>query len=94
LAIFGPSSILTIAALGLWTRFRDRPWRKAVQAGLVPISVGLVVSSAVIITQTVDHEWIFLAITAASAVAALRLKVHPLWLLAAGAAIGWTGLGQ
>lgn len=94
LAVFGPSSIVTIFALGLWTRFRDRPWRKAVQAGLVPISVGLVVSSAIIITSTVDHGWIFLAITAASAAAALRFKIQPLWLLAAGAAIGWTGFGQ
>lgn len=94
LAIFGPSSILTLFALRLWTRFRDRPWRKAVQAGLVPISIGLVVSSATIITQTVDREWIFVAITVGCAAAALRFKVHPLWLLAAGAAIGWTGLGQ
>ncbi len=94
LAVFGPSSILTIFALRLWTRFKDRPWRKAVQAGLVPISVGLVAASATIITRTVDHAWIFVAITAASAVVALRLKVHPLWLLAAGAAIGWSGLGQ
>jgi chromate transporter len=67
---------------------------EAIQAGLVPISIGLVASSATIITQTVDREWIFVAITAACAAAALRFRIHPLWLLAAGAAIGWTGLGQ
>jgi chromate transporter len=42
LAIFGPSSILAVLALRLWRRFKDKPWRAAVQAGLVPISVGLV----------------------------------------------------
>lgn len=93
-AIFGPSSVVTLIALRLWTRFKDKPWRAAVQAGLVPVSVGLVAASAAIITRSVDHEWIFVAITAVSAAVLLRFKVHPLWMLALGAAIGWTGFGQ
>jgi len=93
-AIFGPSSILTIIALRLWRRFRDKPWRAAVQAGLVPISVGLVAASATVIARTVDHDWIFVAITAASTAVLLRFRVHPLWMLAMGAAVGWTGFGQ
>ncbi len=94
LAIFGPSSVLTLVALRLWRRFRDRPWQAAVQAGLVPVSAGLVAASATIIARTVDHAWIFAAITAISASVLLRSKVHPLWMLALGAAVGWTGLGQ
>ncbi len=93
-AIFGPSSIVTVIVLGLWTRFKDKPWRAAVQAGLVPISVGLVAASAAIITRSVDHEWICVAITAVSAGVLLRFSVHPLWMLALGAAVGWTGFGQ
>ena len=93
-AIFGPSSILTIIALRLWRRFRDKPWRAAVQAGLVPISVGLVAASATVLARTVDHDWIFVAITAASTAVLLRFRVHPLWMLAMGAAVGWTGFGQ
>jgi len=93
-AIFGPSSVLTIIALRLWRRFRDKPWRAAVQAGLVPISVGLVAASATVIARTVDHDWIFVAITAASTAVLLRFRVHPLWMLAMGAAVGWTGFGQ
>jgi chromate transporter len=93
-AIFGPSSVLTIIALRLWRRFRDKPWRAAVQAGLVPISVGLVAASATVIARTVDHDWIFVAITAVSTAVLLRFRVHPLWMLAMGAAVGWTGFGQ
>jgi chromate transporter len=80
--------------LRLWRRFKDKPWRAAVQAGLVPISVGLVAASATIIARTVDRDWIFVAITAASTAALLRFRIHPLWLLALGAAVGWTGFGQ
>jgi chromate transporter len=93
-AIFGPSSVVTVIALHFWRRFKDKPWRAAVQAGLVPISVGLVAASAAIITRAVDHEWIFAAITAVSAAILLRFRVHPLWMLALGAAVGWTGFGQ
>jgi len=34
-AKFGPSSVLTYFVLHLWNRFKDRPWRRIVQAGLV-----------------------------------------------------------
>lgn len=93
-AIFGPSSIVTVIALRLWTRFKDKPWRAPVQAGLVPISIGLVAASASIIARAVDHEWIFVAITAVSTAILLRFRIHPLWILALGAAVGWTGFGQ
>ncbi len=34
-----------------WDRFKDAPWRIAVQAGLVPISVGLIGASAIVLTR-------------------------------------------
>ena len=37
-AMFGPSSVVTGVALRVWERFRHAPWRRAVQAGLVPIT--------------------------------------------------------
>jgi chromate transporter len=93
-AIFGPSSILTAIALRLWRRFKDNPWRRAVQAGLVPVSVGLVAASALLIVRAADRTWILVAISAGVALVATRTRLHPLWLLAAGAVIGWSGLGQ
>ena len=93
-AIFGPSSILTAVALRLWRRFKDNPWRRAVQAGLVPVSVGLVAASALLIVRAADRTWILLAISAGVALVATRTRLHPLWLLAAGAVIGWSGFGQ
>lgn len=92
-AKFGPSSLLTGVVLGLWRRFRDRPWRKLVQAGLVPMTVGLVVASAILIAESTTTGWLTAGITAASALAMLRTKLHPLWLLAGGALLGAVGLG-
>ncbi|MEM5326479.1 chromate transporter [Paraburkholderia sp. JHI2823] len=94
IAKFGPSSLVTIAVLHAWDRFKDRPWRHIAQKGLVPVTAGLVAASAVLIARASDPSWIAWAITGVCAVLALRTKIHPLWLLGAGSLIGLTGFGQ
>lgn len=94
LAKFGPSSLLTGVVLHLWQRFKDRPWRATVQAGLVPMTVGLVAASAALITEASAHAWGLALIAAACALATYKSKVHPLWVLAAGALLGLSGIGQ
>jgi chromate transporter len=94
IAKFGPSSLVTVAAMHAWERFKDRPWRRYIQAGLVPMTAGLVASSAALIAEASDRTWMLGAITAVVAVLAYRTKVHPLWLLAAGSVVGLTGFGQ
>jgi chromate transporter len=94
IAKFGPSSIVTVAAMHAWERFKDRPWRRFIQSGLVPMTAGLVAASAALIAEASDRTWSLGAITAVVAVLAYRTKVHPLWLLAAGSLVGLTGFGQ
>lgn len=93
-AKFGPSSIVTIVALHAWERFKDRPWRRFAQKGLVPVTAGLVTASAVLIAQASDLVWVSWGITAVCAVLAFKTKIHPLWLLGAGSLIGLMGIGQ
>jgi chromate transporter len=93
-AKFGPSSLVTIAAMHVWERFKDRPWRRYVQLGLVPMPAGLVAASAALIARASDTSWILTGSTLAVAALAYRTRIHPLWLLAAGALIGLTGFGQ
>jgi chromate transporter len=93
LATFGPSSILTALVLRVWLRFRDRPWRRIVQQALVPVTVGLVASSAALITIAADSEWSLVAVTVAATAVALLTRLHPLWILAGGAVVGLTGWG-
>jgi len=92
-AKFGPSSIITVIVLGLWERFKDRPWRAAVQAGLFPVTAGLVAASAWLITEASVHDWVLAAVTAAVAAASVFTRVHPLWLLLAGGLAGLIGGG-
>ena len=93
IAKFGPSSLLTALALHGWERFKDRPWRPIVQRGILPITVGLVIASAFVIGRASAGNWTSAAIIAASTLLMTRTRLHPLFVLAAGAVIGLAGVG-
>ncbi len=88
IAKFGPSSLITAFVFTLWQKFKDRPWRKVVQAGLVPVTVGLVSASAAVITVASVTSALLMGIAAASALLSATTKVHPLLVLGSGALIG------
>ncbi len=91
-AKFGPSSVITGVCLHVWDRFRNAPWRQVVQTGLVPVTVGLVASSAVLIAATAAVTPVLIGITAVVAVLSATTRLHPLWLLALGAVAGLLGM--
>jgi chromate transporter len=92
LAKFGPSSVVTLLAMHAWNRFKDRPWRRIAQKGLVPVTAGLVAASALLIARASDESWFAWAITGACALLAIRTRIHPLWLLGGGALAGLVAL--
>ena len=71
LAICAPSSVLTFAIAHVWDRFRDAPLRAAIQRGLAPVTVGLVLASGYVLARTADETLPAYAITAATAALAL-----------------------
>jgi chromate transporter len=91
LAMCGPTAILAFFFARAWDRFKDAPWRRAIQAGLVPISVGLVGASAFVLARAADHNWVAVLITAASAATAYWTRWNPLIVFAFAGAIGLAG---
>jgi chromate transporter len=94
-ATFGltlPSCCLTIAVSSAWYRFRDAPWRRAVQAGLMPVTVGLIMAGAVLLCQTTATNWRPALLTAVATAVFLWTKLNPLLMLAAAAALGACGV--
>ena len=87
-----PSSLLTYAVAGAWERFRAARWRQVVQAGLTPVTVGLIGGAALLLARASVHGAGALLLTLGSAAAMLLTRIHPLWLLAAGAALGAAGV--
>ena len=91
-AIAVPSSILTLLVSGAWYRFKDAPWRKAVQAGLQPVTAGLIMASAALLINSTTVDWTAAAITATATALFILNKLHPLLILACAAAAGAIGL--
>lgn len=91
-AMCGPPSALVYLVARVWGRFRFSPWRAAVQAGLAPVTVGLAAASALVVIRAADHGVAALAVTAVTAVVAYATGLSPLWVFAAAAALGLTGV--
>jgi chromate transporter len=91
LAMSGPSSVLTYGVAHVWERWRDAPWRIAIQRGLAPVTVGLILASGYILTRTADHTWGAYAISGATLLLSLSTRLHPLLMLGVAAAVGAFG---
>jgi chromate transporter len=87
-AICGPAAVIAWWVAELWERFKDSPWRKAIQKAISPIVVALILSSGVIIATPGSPDWRLWLIAGASAAAMLATKVNPLWMLAGGGLLG------
>lgn len=88
----GPTCIFAYWFGKFWDRFREAPWRMAVQAGLVPVAVGLIAASAYLIAMVADTTIIAIAITMATATIVYTTRVNPLWLFAVAGILGSVGL--
>ena len=91
-AIVVPSSVLTLFVAGLWFRSRDAPWRKALQAGLQPVTAALIMASAVLLVWTASVDIPATLLLALATVLFLRTKLHPLLILGGAAALGAVGV--
>jgi chromate transporter len=92
LAMCVPTAVLAYYVSGFLARKRAARWPAVVQAALVPLSIGLMGASAVILAQTTDRSVVAALITAAAAVLTLTTRLNPLWMFLAGGIIGFTGL--
>ncbi len=88
-AMCGPAAVLAWWASDLWERFKDTPWRKAIQRAIAPVVVGMVLSGGVVIaTPDATPDWRLWLIAGATAAGVLLTKANPLWFLAAGGVLG------
>lgn len=87
-----PSSLLTYFSARLWDRFRNAGWRRSVQAGLVPVTAGLITAGAIMLTITTTTGWRTFLLTAAATAIFTATRLHPLIVLAAAATAGALGM--
>lgn len=100
IAFYLPSCTLAFAVGKIWDHFEGSPWRDAVQRGMAPITVGLMLAGVYAIGRTATfnlghstrHNLTTVAITSIVALTLLIRHVNPAVLILTGGVIGWFAL--
>ena len=90
-----PSTTLTYLAASWGHRNRELRAVRAFKQGMAPIVVALLLATGWIMAsphQNPATDWPLWLLTVAAALVIWRTRIHILWLLAAGAILGWFGL--
>jgi chromate transporter len=84
IAINLPHCLLTYGIGRAIARLGDKPWLRKTKDALVPVTVGLILASGVVMGRAADHDALTSAISLGTAIFVLATKRNPLWMLAAG----------
>jgi chromate transporter len=90
-----PSTTLTYLASQWGHRNRNLRGVRAFKQGMGPIVIALLVATGWVLTSAHNDaakDWPLWLLTAVSALVIWRTKLHLLWMLGAGALLGWFGL--
>jgi chromate transporter len=92
LAMCVPTAALAYFVSRWLARSQRSKWPAIIQASLVPLSIGLMAASALIVAQAADRTWAAALATIAAAVIAATTRFNPLWILLAGGFLGFAGV--
>jgi chromate transporter len=87
-AMTGPTSLMAYGFARLRARLAGARWLRIIERGLVPIAVGLIAASGLILAQGAAHGWLTVALVVGSTLFVWRTDRSPLWILAGGAFLG------
>ena len=88
LALFVPSSLLCYGVAHVWRRYRGARWHTALERGLSPVGIGLVLAGAVSVLQLGGGGALsWLVALGSAALLTWRPRFHPLLVFAIGGVI-------
>ncbi|HEU4845459.1 MAG TPA: chromate transporter [Burkholderiaceae bacterium] len=90
--IMVPSTTITYLAARWGHQNRDMLGVRAFKQGMAPVVVGLMISVGIILGSAhgdLAQDWPLWLLSAAAGLLIWRTRIHLLWLLAAGAVLGW-----
>lgn len=88
IAFFGPTGLLTFLVGRLWNKLSKWPWRKSIQEGLAPVSIGLLLAGCFTFARGAVTGFDTAAIAVGTLLILLRYKINPALLVLAAAILG------
>jgi chromate transporter len=91
-AMCGPTCALAYFVGQAWERHKAASWRVVIQAGVLPISIGLIAASAYVVAAVAASSLPAVLVMLGTAVLCYRTRLNPLWIFAAAALLGGLGV--
>ncbi|MFO1364346.1 MAG: chromate transporter [Burkholderiales bacterium] len=83
-----PCSVIAWLVARAHFRAAGSRWARAMRTGFAPVTVGVVLASGFVLATGAAHDWRIYLVAMASTVLASVTRLHPLWLIVAGAVVG------
>lgn len=87
-AMTGPAGLLAYGFSRFRRRLAGAGWLRLTERGLVPVAIGLILASGIILGEAAALNWVCVALTLGSTLFVWRTDHSPLWILGAGAVSG------
>ncbi len=88
-AMIVPAGVLVYGMARLWQGAAHMRWRPALERGMAPVSVGLVLASGVVVARSSDHSWVQYGLTVAATLVLSLTRINPLFVVAASGLAAW-----
>jgi len=88
IAFFLPTGLIAFGVGRLWVRLEGWPWRDAIQRGLAPVAVGLVLAGSISLAKGALTGWPAAAIAVTAFATMLGTRANPAFLVLGGGLVG------
>jgi chromate transporter len=91
-AMVMPAATLVYVLTLFWQKAQKSRLRAAVEKGFAPLTVGLILATALVMSRAADHDWRAYLLTALCTAVFVFTKVNPLIVVLAAGVIGYFGI--
>jgi chromate transporter len=88
IAFFLPTAVLALAVGRVWARLEGWPWRDAIQRGLAPVSIGLLLAGSISIARGAATGWLNLTVAFIVFALLMTTRINPALLILCAALVG------
>jgi len=83
-----PTCLIALGVGRVWEKFGKRPWAGAIQKGLAPVAVGLILAGLISMARGTFEEWLSFVMAGTACVMILTTRISPVTIIICGALIG------
>jgi chromate transporter len=89
LAMFLPTSLMTVIVTDRWQRWRGHRWADAVEHALAPVGMGLMAAGVYTLARSALHDVLTVALALTAALVLATRRAPPMLVVLAAGLVGW-----